>query len=136
MSKNITEIVESLPKLCKLGSASAAQIRDAEDCLGIKFADEYKDYLSSFGAIMADGIELSGISKSNYRNVVFLTLRERELNSKVPRDMYVIEDTHMDSIIIWQNAEGVVYKSYPDSEPEKIANSLADYLDGRTRKES
>ena len=42
--------------------------------------------------------------------------------------MYVIENTCIDGIIIWQDANGIIYKSRPNLEPEKIADSLVDYI--------
>ena len=128
--KRIVDIINLLPKLLPLKPASDIQINDAENQLGIKFADEYKEYLSAFGAIMADGFELTGIAKSEYRNVVNVTRKERELNPKVPNTMYVIEDAQIDGIIIWQDTNGVIYKTQYDTEPEKIAESMAEYLAG------
>ena len=128
--KRIVDIINSLQKLLPLKPASDMQINDAENQLGLKFADEYKEYLSEFGAIMADGLELTGIAKSEYRNVVNVTRKERELNSKVPNTMYVIEDSHIDGIIIWQDNDGCVYKTQYDTKPEKIAESMAEYLAG------
>ena len=65
----ITEIVNTLPQLLPLKPATAVQITDAEIQLRVSFADEYKDYLANFGAVMADGIELTGIAKAEYRNI-------------------------------------------------------------------
>ena len=39
---------------------------------------------------MAKGIELTGIAKTKYRNVVSVTQEERILNPKVPNVMYVV----------------------------------------------
>lgn len=124
----ITEIVNTLPQLLPLKPATAVQITDAELQLRVSFADEYKDYLANFGAVMADGIELTGIAKAEYRNVVSVTKKERALNPNIPNTLYVVEDTHMDGIIIWQDAQGFIYKSHPGSEPCKAAESLVDYL--------
>lgn len=111
-----------------LKSATEMQITDAELQLRIRFADEYKEYLKAFGAIMADGIELTGIAKAEYRSVVSLTKQERELNPKVPNTMYVIENTGVDGIIIWQDSLGNVYRTKADTEPEMIASSLYEYI--------
>ena len=81
---------------------------------------------------MADGIELTGIAKSEHRNVVSLTKKERELNPKVPNTMYVIENTCVDGIMIWQDTKGVVYQTTPTSAPKKIASSLREYILNRT----
>lgn len=124
----IIEIVNTLPQLLPLKPATAVQITDAEIQLRVSFADEYKDYLANFGAVMADGIELTGITKAEYRNVVSVTKKERALNPNIPNTFYVVEDTHMDGIIIWQDAQGLIYKSHPGSEPCKVAESFVDYL--------
>lgn len=45
--------------------------------------------------------------------------------------MYVIENTCVDGVIIWQDTEGIVYKTQPDTEPKKIADSMAEYIKNR-----
>lgn len=131
---NIVEVINSLPELLKLKAAKPKQITDAESQLNVSFSNEYKEYLSEFGAIMADGIELSGIATSEHRNVVSLTKNEWDLNPKVPHNMYVIENTCVDGIIIWQDTTGVVYQTNPNCAPKKIADSLQDYIVNRTNK--
>lgn len=131
MSK-IVDLINSLPDMLPLRPATEVQITDAELQLRVRFADEYKEYLKAFGAIMANGIELTGIAKAEYRNVVSITKQERELNSKVPNTMYVIENTGVDGIIIWQDSLGNVYRTMPDIEPEMIASSLYEYITNRT----
>lgn len=131
MSK-IVDLINSLPDMLPLKPATEVQITDAELQLRVRFADEYKEYLKAFGAIMANGIELTGIAKAEYRNVVSITKQERELNSKVPNTMYVIENTGVDGIIIWQDSLGSVYRTMPDIEPEMIAASLYEYITNRT----
>ena len=124
----IIETIQALPDLLPLKAATNKEITDAELQIRTSFSDEYKEYLSVFGAIIADGIELSGIAKSEHRNVVRLTKQERELNSKVPNSMYVVENTGVDGIIIWQDTNGMIYKTHPNTQPEQIAESLSDYL--------
>ena len=125
---NIIKIINSLPDLLPLKPASQEQIIDAETKLKVSFADEYKEYLSCFGAIIADGIELSGIAKSEHRNVIYLTKAEWELNKNVPHTLYVVENTCVDGIIIWQDTKGYIYQSTPHSAPKKIAKSLTSYI--------
>lgn len=129
MSKNIVEVIKALPDLLPLKPATDTQITDAELQLRVSFADEYKAYLKEFGAIMADGIELTGIAKSEHRNVVSLTEQERALNPNVPHTMYVIENTCVDGIMIWQDTKGKVYQTKPESKPKKIADSLVEYIE-------
>ena len=59
--KNIVEIINSLSNLLPLKPATSIQITDAELQLRISFANEYKEYLAAFGAIMADGIDTNGL---------------------------------------------------------------------------
>lgn len=129
--KDIIEVINSLQDLLPIKSATDTQITDAELQLRVSFSDEYKKYLSVFGAIMADGIELTGIAKAEHRNVVTVTKKERGLNSKVPNTMYVIENTHVDGIVIWQDTNGCVYQTKPDATPQKIAESMAEYISSR-----
>lgn len=125
---NVVQTIHSLSDLLSLKPASDSQITEAESQLNTKFAKEYKEYLAAYGAIMADGIELTGIAKSEYRNVVAQTRNEWKLNAKIPHTMYVIENTHIDGIIIWQDSDGIIYKSAPDTNPTKIAESLTEYI--------
>jgi hypothetical protein len=130
---NIVKTVQSLQNLLPLKAATNIEITDAELQLRISFASEYKEYLSVFGAIMADGIELTGIAKAEYRNVVAVTKQEWELNSNVPHSMYVIENTGVDGIIIWQDSSGVIYQSSPNVPPKEIAKSLYEYISKRNQ---
>lgn len=124
----IIDTIKKLPNLLPLKAASNIEIIDAELQLRVEFSSEYKDYLANFGAIIADGMELTGITKSEYRNVVYVTKQERELNINIPRTMYVIEKTGIDGVIIWQNTEGDIYQTQANTKPEKIANSLSEYI--------
>ena len=124
----IVNIIRELSNLLSLKSASRTEITDAELQLRMIFSDEYKVYLSTFGAIMADGIELTGISKAEHRNVVPVTKQEWELNNNVPHSMYVVENTGIDGVIIWQDASGVIYQTFPNTQPKQIASSLNAYI--------
>lgn len=133
MMKKIVQIVNDLPHILSLKPATALQIADAELQLRVSFADEYKEYLEAFGAIMADGIELTGIAKSEHRNVVTVTQKEWKLNPQIPQTMYVVENPYIDGIIIWQDTNGSIYRSDPSSEAKQIASSLGDYISSRTK---
>ena len=43
--------------------------------------------------------------------------------------MYVIENTCVDGIIIWQDTIGSIYQTQPNLKPKKIADSLAEYVE-------
>lgn len=127
MSK-IIDVVKELPELLSTGAAESNAIERAEKELGLKFANEYIEYLEQFGSILADGIEITGIAKSKNRSVVTVTKREWDLNTQVEHDMYVVENLAIDGIIIWQDETGSVYETSPNKNAKKVANSLADYI--------
>ena len=129
----IVNTIKKLPNLLPLKTASNTDIVDAELQLRINFPEEYKNYLSTFGAIIADGIELTGIAKSEHRNVVSVTKQEWVLNTNVPHTMYVVESAGVDGIIIWQDTNGVIYQTVPGGNPKKIAESLNDYIVERSK---
>ncbi|CEP34089.1 MULTISPECIES: SMI1/KNR4 family protein [unclassified Halomonas] len=130
---SIVYTIQNLPNLLPLKAASNTEITDAELQLRIRFSDEYKAYLSTFGAIIADGIELTGVAKSEHRNVVPVTKQEWDLNNNVPHTMYVVESTGIDGVIIWQDTSGLIYQTSPGTQPKQIAKSLNDYIIGRTK---
>ncbi len=125
---SIINAIKELPDLLPLIPASNIEISDAELQLCLRFSEEYKSYLAEFGAVLADGIELTGIAKSEHRNVVSVTKQEWELNSQVPHNLYAVENVGIEGIIIWQDCNGFVYQTTPNSTPLKIAESLEDYL--------
>ena len=49
-------------------------------------------------------------------------------SNKLNENLYVIELLNIDGIVIWQSSDGEVYQTYPNSNPEKIANSLSEYI--------
>lgn len=75
------------------------------------------------------GHELTGVCDIPRLNVVNVTVEAREYNPLVPLEWYVVEEAHIDGIMIWQSQTGEIYQSQPGVTPEKIADSLADYLD-------
>ena len=91
---SIKSVLNNLPGLTRLKGASQEQIRDAEKQLGLKFSNEYREYLAEFGHITVMGIEITGIvdPKYKYINVVDVTKKEWDLNPNVPHNMYVIQN--------------------------------------------
>ena len=109
--------------------ASAEQIKEAEVALGLSFAKEYKEYLSTFGCASIYGHEFTGICSASRLNVVTVTDEQKSFDAGIPDDWYVIEETNIDGIVIWQNAKGGIYSKAPNREAERIAKSFSDYLD-------
>lgn len=129
--KSIVETIQSLPNMISFKPATNREIMNAEIELRVSFAEEYKSYLLAFGAIVATGIELTGIAKAKHRDVILVTKQEWDMNVNVPHTMYVIENTGIDGIIIWQSSEGKIYRTTTGSQPVQIAESMNEYITGR-----
>lgn len=132
--KDILTVLKSMPSFTIIKGSSQFGVPDkkiqmAEEELGLKFTDEYKKYVSSFGAVTYEGHELTGICDFKQLNVVDVTLEERRYFPGVPADYYVVEDTHIDGIIIWQSKDGSVYVNTHGC-LKKIAGSLSEYIQG------
>ena len=125
---NIISIIEKLPEMQYSFPASEEDIIKAEKELNVVFADEYKKYLLTFGAVQSDIIAISGIIDDEDYNVVNLTKRLKLSYKNIPADFYVIEDVGVDGLVIWQSVDGTIYQSIPTSKPVKIFASLSEFL--------
>lgn len=94
----------------------------------LSFSKEYKEYLKTFGITAYDGHELTGITKSPRVNVVDVTNAERKKNQDIPADFYVIEETDVDEIVIWQAEDGKIFYSAPNRELAQLCDSFAEYV--------
>lgn len=128
---NIIDVINSLEDMISTGGASLQNIADAEQMLNLSFSEEYKLFLTNFGSVLADDVEIIGIAKSKNRNVIEVTKREREFNKAIPQNLYAVENTGIEGILIWQDENGIIFQSSPDKAPEKISNSLAEYISGK-----
>ena len=108
--------------------ASEDEIRMIENNLGIVFAKDYRTFLLKVGACMYNGHEIVGISEFPDKQVETVTLSARQLTKTVPFSFYVIEDAHMDGIMVWQDASGIIYQTSPGSQPVQICQSLEEYI--------
>ena len=128
---SIVDKLRALPAFGSLAGVSMEQIADAEKALTLRFADDYREYLLSFGIASSDGHEFTGICNSKRLNVVDVTLAEKSITPSIPNDWYVLEEAGFDGIIIWQNSIGEVFQTLPGREAVKLADSICDYLDLR-----
>ena len=126
MSK-LTEALRKSEKMRAGGAAEESDINLAEEALCLSFAPEYRDYLKELGFASYIGHELTGICKSARLNVVNVTMEAREIYD-IDSDMYVVEDTGYEGILILQDQKGTVYQISPHSSPKRIAESLTDYI--------
>ena len=106
----------------------------AEKALGVEFSIEYSHYAQLYGSVLGDGIELTTLLPHRHNNVISVTETNRKLNPLVPKDLYVIEDTGIDGIVIWQNHKGEIFESRPNKKPRMVYKSLAEYINKRTSK--
>lgn len=127
MKLNIEEYKKKRDFYCETG-ATSEQIENAETELGLRFAEEYKEYLQQFGAVSCGGHELTGFSADENLDVVHVTVNNLKRNPNISKPFYVIEETHIDGIVIWQTETGEIYKTEYKGSPQKIFESLAEYI--------
>lgn len=126
---NIVELINSKEDLLSLKPLPADMINKAEKELGLKFNDEYIEYVKNFGAVVFEGHEITGVCEANRLNVVKVTEEERKYNNFVPNDWYVIESLGIDGVVVWQNENGEIYQTIPNGNIEKIYDSLYEYIE-------
>lgn len=126
---NIIQTLQSMNDCIHGKGVKESEIQQTELELEVKFAGDYRQYLLSFGLVAYDGHELTGITKSKRLNVVDVTKKARQYTTNVPDDWYVIEETNIDGIVIWQSSEGTIYQTQPGHTPAVICNSLNEYID-------
>lgn len=127
MEHDIITVIKSLVNMHHLLPASSEDIALAEEVLNLRFSEDYRIYVSTYGAISARGIELTGVTRSKRLSVVDVTLREREIND-LPTNFYVVEDTGIDGLLILQNQTGEIFSIAPHKPIKKVCASLAEYI--------
>lgn len=126
----MAQLVNALRKFgdfIQLGGVSDEEIKVAEESIGVRFSKEYKEYLRECGAATADGHEFTGICKAKRLDVVVVTKKERKEGIEFFDNAYVVEQAHIDGIVIWQTTDGAIYQSQGNSF-KKIKESLVDYM--------
>lgn len=120
--------LKSFPNFYALQGASVDEIERAERTLGTHFADDYRDYAMTYGVASFAGHELTGVCKPKRLNVVEVTAEQLKSNPYVPRDWYVVEEAHIDGIVIWQTPKGEIYQTVAIAPGQRINNSLIEYV--------
>ena len=126
---DIIATLKNAPESIGGNGRTDAEIESAEKLLGVEFAPDYKCYLKEIGLACFDGHELTGICKSSRLNVVDVSLSQRELFPNA-RSWYVVEETNIDEIVIWQAPSGELYQTASGSMCRRICSSLAEYITG------
>lgn len=110
-------------------AASNDAIEQAETTLSLKFSPEYREYLMTYGVASIYGHEFTGLGLDGPLNVVEATEYQRKKNPEIDPTYYVVEETHIDDIVIWQSFDGTVYQSFSDCAVKKINGSLSEYIE-------
>ena len=127
----MTSLIEKLKErgFIALGPVRRNKIIKAEKALSVVFSEEYKEYVSKYGCVSFVDHELTGVCSSKRLSVVNATIRARGLFPDIPATWYVIEETNVDGIVVWQDSTGEIFRTSPGSAPKKIFNSMKEYLE-------
>lgn len=124
---NIIDVLNSKEEVFCGKGVSVKEVLDAEKKLSVNFSSEYREYLEKMAIVAYEGHELTGLSKTNRTNVIIVTQRLRT-ECLHEEGWYVIEDTNIDQIVIWQDEDGKIYRTIGKAQPVLIADSLAQYV--------
>ena len=125
---DIIKVINSKDGVIHGKETNENEIKQAELKLGLRFADDYSNYIKQFGCMVIGSREITGISSQANYNVVSITKAQRNYNKNLPENSYVIEQLNIDGIIIWQSSNGEVFQTSPNTAPMKIADSLVEYI--------
>ena len=125
--RRIADLFRSMPDYIGSAGRSSEEIEQAENLLKCKFAEDYREYLAEIGLACFDGHELTGLTTEERLNVVSVTQAQRSLFGEAFSSRYVVEETNIDGIVIWQDAAGAVYETASPAYVKKAADSLSEY---------
>lgn len=125
---NIINYLQSKGELLTGKAVDEVEIGKVEEQIGVRFANDYRKIISTYGFVCVDGHEITGITNAKRLNVYEVTMKERESMKSDISGLYVIEQANIDDIVIWQSASGVVFQTIGGFAPEKIADDIIDYL--------
>ena len=97
-------------KVYHLNGVSAETVIEAERKLGIRFSDEFRNYLMEYGVASFGSHEFMGLGGDAYLDVVEETLSERRNHPHFPKNCYIVENIGIDGILILQDEEGRIYE--------------------------
>lgn len=126
--KTIVDLLRAQPAFISAKAPTTQEITQAEKALGVTFAADYRDYVTALGVASYEGHELTGVCPFPRLSVVSVTQQEREADPAIPSAWYVLEQTNIDDLVIWQDASGAVYQAMPGRAPEKISTTMAAYI--------
>ena len=106
--KTIVDLLRAQPAFISAKAPTAQEVTQAEQSLGVTFAADYRDYVAALGVASYEGHELTGVCPFPRLSVVSVTQQERTANPAIPPAWYVLEQTNIDNLVIWQDASGAV----------------------------
>lgn len=89
----IVDIINSCNGVVTSGGVSTEDIERAEKELGLKFPEEYIEYLKEIGSVYYGPIEWTGLGIEGYLNVVDATRKIREDICDFPSKWFVFENS-------------------------------------------
>jgi len=119
--KNIEEKLKLLDDVLVATKQSDKQIEKAQEYLGVKLPNSFKEYLKNFGNLSFDGLEFYGLTKngdfknSSIPNFVWVT-KEYWDKGIIPKGyvvfyseneerLYCLDTNSIDDIVIWDTNE-------------------------------
>lgn len=123
----IVELIKSIPDVAYIEGCTDEQIAEAEKELGLKFPQEYIDYVKEFGCVDFFGHEFTGLNVTGRLNVVQATIKEKKVNEYFRDDLFVLENVGIDAVVICLNIDNTVFRVCYE-QIEKIAGSLSEYV--------
>lgn len=126
MKKFINKL-KTMEGYLQLKGVSEEKVKEAEESLGLIFADEYRNYLREVGAATANGFEFTGITDSKRLNVLDVTIEARKLVN-MPNDLYVVKELGVDGIVLCQSSSGAIFQASIDKQVIKVSDSLYDLI--------
>lgn len=124
---DIVKMMKVIPNLNGIKGCTDQQIAEAEAELGLKFPQEYIDYVKEYGCIDFGATEWTGLNIKGRLNTVTATKQEQSVNPDFPKGCFVLEDIGIDARKIVVDSQGKVYML----QYEKVTalyKSISDYL--------
>ena len=122
---NVFEHIKS--KLYHGTGVSVDAVIKAETKLGIRFHEQYRNYLLEYGVASFGSHEFLGLGGDAYLDVVQETLQECKNNQNFPKTCYIIENLGIDGILILQEEEGTVFE-WSNGKLKKIYDNMGEYI--------
>lgn len=117
-----------------IGECSEAEIQDAEEKLGMRFPQEYRNFLKQYKAGVLNGCEIMGINTMKYLDTVANTLFSRMNDDKFPQDCFVLENIGVEGALTISNSAGQIF-TYCAGNKQLLCHSLSEFFDYLEMKE-